>query len=76
MSRSRTLRVIETAEPSFFDSLLERSEAFEEVIAACFPEADYVLAISNQKYELVATACTLCSKRPTKTHLGSASAVS
>ncbi len=43
-----------------FDTLLERSEAFEEAIAACFPEAGYVPALGNQQHELVATACTLC----------------
>jgi hypothetical protein len=50
----------EAAEPPPFDSLLERSEAFEEAIATCFPEAGFVLAVSDQKHELVATACTLC----------------
>jgi hypothetical protein len=49
----------EAAEPPF-DGLLERSEAFEEAIANCFPEAGFVLAVSDQKHELVATACTLC----------------
>ena len=48
------------AEPPPFDNLLERSEAFEEAIATCFPEAGFVLAVSDQKHELVATACTLC----------------
>lgn len=51
---------METAEPSYFDSLLERSEAFEEAIVACFPKAGYLLAATDQKHELVATACTLC----------------
>jgi hypothetical protein len=49
----------EAAEPPF-DGLLARSEAFEEAIASCFPEAGFVLAVSDQKHELVATACTLC----------------
>lgn len=48
------------AEPPSFDSLLERSEAFEAAIATCFLEAGFVLAVSDQKHELVATACTLC----------------
>jgi len=43
----------ETAEPARFDILLERSEAFEEAVAACFPEAGFVLAVSDQKHELV-----------------------
>ncbi len=50
----------EAADPPLFDSLLERSEAFEEAIAARFPEAGYVLAVSDQKHELVAMACKLC----------------
>ena len=50
----------QAAEPPPFDSLLESSEAFEEAIADCFPEAGFVLAVSDQKHELVATACTLC----------------
>jgi hypothetical protein len=50
----------ETAEPTRFDTLLERSEALEEAIAACFPEAGFVLAVDNQQHELVATACVLC----------------
>lgn len=52
--------MIEGADSRLLDSLLERSEAFEKVIATCFPEAGYVLALSDQKHELVATACTLC----------------
>jgi len=39
-----------------------RSEAFEEAIAACFPEAGYVHALGNRQHELVAMACTLCIK--------------
>ena len=50
----------EAAEPTPFDILLERSEAFESAIATCFPEAGFVLAVSDQQHELVATACTLC----------------
>lgn len=50
----------EFANPQPFDSLPERSEAFEEAIAAGFPEAGYALAVSDQKHEPVATACTLC----------------
>jgi hypothetical protein len=46
----------EAAEPLPFDSLLERSEAFKEAVATCFPEAGFVLAVSDQKHELVATA--------------------
>lgn len=52
--------MIEGADSRLLDNLLERSEAFEKVIATCFPEAGYVLALSDQKHELVATACTLC----------------
>jgi hypothetical protein len=50
----------ETAEPTRFKTLLERSEALEEAIAACFPEAGLVLAVDNQQRELVAAACVLC----------------
>ena len=50
----------ETAEPARFDILLERSEAFEEAIVACFSEAGFVPAVADQQHELVATACTLC----------------
>lgn len=50
----------EAADQPLFDGLLERSAAFEEAIAACFPEAGYLLAVSDQKHGLVATACTLC----------------
>lgn len=50
----------ETAEPARIDTLLERSEAFEGAITACFPEAGFVLAVANQQHELVATACVLC----------------
>lgn len=50
----------EAAEPTPFDSLLDRSESFEEAIATCFPEAGFVPAVADQKHELVATACTLC----------------
>jgi hypothetical protein len=50
----------ENADPTWLDTLLERSEAFEEAILACFPEAGFVLAVSDQQHELVATACTLC----------------
>jgi len=49
----------ETAESLPFDALLERSEAFEEAIAACFPATGLVLAVSDQKHELVETACML-----------------
>jgi hypothetical protein len=41
-------------------ALLERSEEFERAIQACFPESGFVLAITNQQHELVATACLLC----------------
>lgn len=50
----------EAADASRLHLLLERSEAFEEVILACFTEAGFVLAVANQQHELVATACTLC----------------
>jgi hypothetical protein len=49
----------ETAVSLPFDALLERSEAFEEAITVCFPGAGLVLAIADQKHELVATASTL-----------------
>ena len=52
--------MIESSEPERFDTLLERSEAFEEAIADCFPAGRFVLALANQQHELVATACTLC----------------
>ena len=50
----------ETAEPAQIDTLLERSEAFEEAIVACFPGAGFAHAVANQQHKLVATACTLC----------------
>lgn len=50
----------ETADVSRINLLLERSEAFEEANLAHFTEAGFVLAVANQKHELVATACTLC----------------
>lgn len=50
----------EAVEPTPLDILLERSEAFEAAIVACFPDAGLVLAVSDQRHELVATACTLC----------------
>lgn len=48
------------SDSELLDTLLTRSEAFEEAIANCFPEAGLVLAIQSQQHELVATACTLC----------------
>jgi hypothetical protein len=57
--------ISETAEPARFDALLELSEAFEEAIAACFPEAEFVLAVGSQQHESVATACTLCMEHAT-----------
>jgi hypothetical protein len=50
----------ETAEPAQFETLLERSDAFEEAILGCFPEIGVVLAVANQRHELAAAACTLC----------------
>jgi hypothetical protein len=50
----------EATEPRPLDSLLERSGAFEEAIADCFPETGLVLAVSDQRHGLVATACMLC----------------
>lgn len=50
----------ESAERITFDTLLERSDAFEEAISACFPETGLVLAVSSQQNDLVATACMLC----------------
>jgi hypothetical protein len=44
------------------DSLLERSAIFEEVALACFPATGVVLAVSDNKHELVAAACTLCTE--------------
>ena len=49
----------EAAESPPFDALLERSEAFEEAIAACFPATGLALAVSDQKHKLVETACML-----------------
>jgi len=49
----------ESAGPARIDHLLARSEAFEEAILGCFPEAGFVSAVANQKHELVATACVL-----------------
>jgi hypothetical protein len=42
------------------DALLERSAIFEEAALACFPATGVVLAVSDNKHELVAAACTLC----------------
>lgn len=42
------------------DTLLDRSEVFEEAIANCFPDAGFELALRTPQHELVATACTLC----------------
>lgn len=42
------------------DSLLERSAIFEAAALACFPAIGVVLAVSDNKHELVAAACTLC----------------
>jgi hypothetical protein len=50
----------EAAELPTFSTLIERSEAFEETLATCFPEVGFVLAVSDQKHKLVATACVLC----------------
>lgn len=49
-----------TADANQFNTLLERSETFEEAITACFPEVGFVPAVSNQQHELAATACILC----------------
>lgn len=46
-------------EPPSFDGLLDRSEAFEEAVANCFPATGFVLAVSDQRHELVATTCRL-----------------
>lgn len=50
----------EAAELPTFNTLIERSEAFEEAMATYFPEVGFVLAVSDQKHKLVATACMLC----------------
>lgn len=42
------------------DALLERSAMFNEAALACFPATGVVLAVSDNKHELVAAACTLC----------------
>lgn len=42
------------------DSLLDRSEVFDEAALAGFPETRVVLAVSDDKHELIAVACTLC----------------
>ena len=42
------------------DSLIERSAIFEEAALACFPATGVVLAVSDNKHQLVASACTLC----------------
>lgn len=46
--------------PTKLDSLLDRSDDFEQAIVACFPQAGLVLAVSDQRHELAAAACTLC----------------
>ncbi len=50
----------ETTEHARFDTLLERSEAFEEAIVACFAQAGFALAVAVAQRELAATACALC----------------
>jgi hypothetical protein len=50
----------ETPEPTAFHALLARSESFEQALMDCFTEAGFVLAIADERHELVATACTLC----------------
>jgi hypothetical protein len=52
--------VNDIAKPAQIGALLERSEAFEEAILACFPEAGFVLGMASQQHELAATACVLC----------------
>jgi hypothetical protein len=41
------------------EALLKRSHAFEGTMLESFPVIEPVLAVSNPKYELVASACTL-----------------
>jgi hypothetical protein len=42
------------------NSLLERSASFDEAALACFPATGVVLAVSDNKHELVTAACALC----------------
>ena len=42
------------------DALLQRSAIFEETALACFPAPGVVLAVSDNKHELIAAACALC----------------
>lgn len=42
------------------DALIERSSMFEAAVLACFPATGVVLAVADNKHELVAAACTLC----------------
>lgn len=42
------------------EHLLERSEIFDEAALTCFPATGVVLAVSENKHELIAAACALC----------------
>lgn len=41
------------------DTLLERSAAFETAAWGCFPASGVVLAVADERTELVAAACQL-----------------
>jgi hypothetical protein len=49
----------EAADSVDIEALLERSQGFERAIQDCFPETGFLLAITDQRHELVATACVL-----------------
>lgn len=42
------------------DLLLDRSAAFEHAVLRCFPATGAVLALSDDKHELVSAACEVC----------------
>lgn len=48
--------------PIPINTLLERSDAFETSIRACFPDNGYVLGTASPVNALAATACLLCAE--------------
>lgn len=48
--------------PIPINTLLERSDAFETSIRACFPDSGYVLGTASPVNALAATACLLCAE--------------
>jgi len=46
--------------PLDMDEPIERSSLLEHAVLACFPATGVVLAVADNKHELVSAACTLC----------------